>query len=830
MNRPDCCAYPPRLAPDVDITAQTEAASPSFIVGSAAAGRYLILGAAERYVVDLLDGSRTLTELCEHLTSRDGAGPQSSAVIRFLARLDDVGILAGERAGRRQEALLSGSQFYLRWSLFNPEPLFARLIPALRWIWTPWFFSLSALLIAAMALVALTNRVEVSRYATQTLREHYLAVFAAAWLVTTSHEFAHGMTSRVFGGRATEVGALLIYYCLPALYCNVSGLHLISKRGRRLWVIAAGIYWQLLVGASSLLVWSLFYPDTFVAGVAMVFVLGSLLDVVFNINPLIKLDGYYFLSQWLRIPNLMDRSRACWRALLRGVLLGEQSPETCRLSERERHIALVFGFFSFFYNLALPVVIVWYAAQYLMDWFYFPGLLLAALLGLGYAWRPLKQMLARKEGNMAPNVSDERRLRRFVPAVVALGVAVGLCMPWTASVGSYGTLTAIPGREVIIRAAEGASLIALEAKPGQHVAPGATIGRLGNLDLEEQIVQVRTELARVNADADRLTGELRVQQAANLTLESEFIQRRREFTDVDDEERQIGARPRTARRPGLVTVSNAAPQAQQLPAALAVVEADADLLRIKLSEANRQRDRARSLFAEGLLSRSDMDAVDTRSSTLAIDLAGAQERLSAALIEHQRRHASKAAEVEAAESSVSAGRAQISNLKLQQEAARRLRGSLEERLGLLERKHAQFALVSPGAGTLFGEELPRMIGQYFPKGGAIARVVNTSELLVRVQVAEQALGDVAVGQRVRVKTRAFSDDVFHGVVSKIGGESEQDSNGQRSYRVEMTIQNKDGRLRPGMTVFARIDFGRHIVAWLLAHKVKQALRPELWML
>ena len=40
--------------------------------------------------------------------------------------------------------------------------------------------------------------------------------------------------------------------------------------------------------------------------------LGSVLDVFFNTNPLIKLDGYYFLSQALRMPNLMDRSRGYW--------------------------------------------------------------------------------------------------------------------------------------------------------------------------------------------------------------------------------------------------------------------------------------------------------------------------------------------------------------------------------------------------------------------------------------------------------------------------------------------------------------------------------------
>jgi hypothetical protein len=33
-----------------------------------------------------------------------------------------------------------------------------------------------------------------------------------------------------------------------------------------------------------------------------------------------------------------------------------------------------------------------------------------------------------------------------------------------------------------------------------------------------------------------------------------------------------------------------------------------------------------------------------------------------------------------------------------------------------------------------------------------------------------------------------------------------------------------------MTVFTRADFGRRPVIWLLGHKLKQALRPEMWML
>jgi hypothetical protein len=54
--------------------------------------------------------------------------------------------------------------------------------------------------------------------------------------------------------------------------------------------------------------------------------------------------------------------------------------------------------------------------------------------------------------------------------------------------------------------------------------------------------------------------------------------------------------------------------------------------------------------------------------------------------------------------------------------------------------------------------------------------------------------------------------------------------GRAAYRVELTIENPNGLLRPGMTAFARIDFGRQTIGRIAIHKIKQALRPELWML
>jgi putative peptide zinc metalloprotease protein len=793
----------------VEIAERSE--RPSFIVGSASAGRYLLFGPAEREVLERLDGTRTPGEI--------RSDPRT--LTRFLSKLEEVGILAGERVGQPGAPALPVDMAYLRWRLFNPDRLFARTVPLLSWVWTRGFFVASLVLMAVTALFALLNWPEMARYGALALRQHYLAILVVAWLVTITHEFAHGLTSKALGGRATEVGALLVYYCLPALYCNVSGLHLIRKRGQRLWVIAAGVYWQLLVGTAASLAWLLLNPDALPGRLAMVLALGSLLDLVFNANPLIKLDGYYFLSQWLAIPNLMDRSRACWR----GVLWGSK---TRRIAPREQRILLVFGLLSFACNLALPTAIAWYASQYLIGRFQLAGLLLSGLLAGVYVWRPLKMMLARKGGSMAETRSWRRR---WLPAGVLFGVAVVLCLPWRASVGSYGTLVAIPGREAVIRAPENGSLLAAEVQPGQQVTRGAALGRMGNLDLEEQIAQAKTEIARVDSEEERIAGELGVERQAAESAEWEWAQRRREFRDLDAEQQQIGNRlGQAAPGTGILAVSLAGAPAGQLPAALAALEADADQLAARETEAARQRERARVLHAEGLLARSELDAAEGRWAALASDLEAARQRLRAALIEHERRHGSVDTEASIARVHLAAAQAQETSLRLQLEGARRLHDSLTERLALLDRKRGQFELTAPLAGTVFGDDLPRMAGQYFVKGAEICRIAPTGELLVRVQVAEQAIGDIAAGYAVRVKTRAFPDRVFHGTVSKIGGESELDANGQRTYRVELTIQNQQALLRPGMTVFARVDFGRRMVGWLLTHKLKQALRPEMWML
>lgn len=228
--------------------------------------------------------------------------------------------------------------------------------------------------------------------------------------------------------------------------------------------------------------------------------------------------------------------------------------------------------------------------------------------------------------------------------------------------------------------------------------------------------------------------------------------------------------------------------------------------------------------------RSDLDGAETRASTLASELTAARQRLEAALVEHRRRHASLATEMQLARSDVMAGRLQAGKLAGELRAARALIATLTDRRELLRRRLAQFELVTPRPGAVFGAELPRLVGQYFPKGAELCRVADTRRLLARIQAPEREIGDVRGGHPVRLKVSAYPDRVFHGRVAQIGGEGETGPQQQVSYRVEVVIENPDELLRPGMSAFARIDFGRRTIGRLLLHKLWQALRPELWMI
>ena len=70
------------------------------------------------------------------------------------------------------------------------------------------------------------------------------------------------------------------------------------------------------------------------------------------------------------------------------------------------------------------------------------------------------------ESNNSEGAKPRGWRRRIVWFAIAVIAGAVLCMPWNASVGSYGTVVAIPGLEAVVRAPEDGTLTELRAQPG----------------------------------------------------------------------------------------------------------------------------------------------------------------------------------------------------------------------------------------------------------------------------------------------------------------------------------------------------------------------------
>ncbi len=92
------------------------------------------------------------------------------------------------------------------------------------------------------------------------------------------------------------------------------------------------------------------------------------------------------------------------------------------------------------------------------------------------------------------------------------------------------------------------------------------------------------------------------------------------------------------------------------------------------------------------------------------------------------------------------------------------------------------------------------LGQVVSPGTPIASVQAVSPIFAEFWLPQQALANLASGQRARLSTDTFPGATWEGVISTVNPEVDPAT---RNVRVRATFENPDGRLRPGM--FVNVD-------------------------
>jgi membrane fusion protein, multidrug efflux system len=132
----------------------------------------------------------------------------------------------------------------------------------------------------------------------------------------------------------------------------------------------------------------------------------------------------------------------------------------------------------------------------------------------------------------------------------------------------------------------------------------------------------------------------------------------------------------------------------------------------------------------------------------------------------------------------------------------------------LARKNLSYALiVSPIDG--FVSERTADLGEYVSPQQKVATVVRTNPLRIRIDIPEQAIPEVKVGQSVSVTTSSWPDKNFAGRVARIAPNVTTQS---RTLTVEAEIDNSGGALKPGQFATVRILQERAAPAVLVPSK------------
>ena len=118
----------------------------------------------------------------------------------------------------------------------------------------------------------------------------------------------------------------------------------------------------------------------------------------------------------------------------------------------------------------------------------------------------------------------------------------------------------------------------------------------------------------------------------------------------------------------------------------------------------------------------------------------------------------------------------------------------------LARRNLSYALVfSPINGYV--AERTADLGEYVSPSSKVATIVRINPLRVRIDIPEQAIPAVTVGQSVSVTTSAWPDRNFSGRIARVSPNVTPTS---RTLTVEAEIENSSGVLKPGQFATVRI--------------------------
>ena len=328
--------------------------------------------------------------------------PGQEAVIQLLGQLYQANLLLYEQAAdtaklferfektrkRETRARLMNIMF-ARFPLFDPDALLNVAQPYLRWLFSPLGALLWLAVVGAGVNLALQHMDELQVQGQDVLAPDNLPLlFLGLTLIKVLHEFGHAACCKRYGGEVHVMGVMLMIFT-PIPYMDASAAWGFRPRWQRVLVGAAGMIVELFVAALATFVWANTGPGTAHNLAYNMMLVAGVSTVIFNLNPLLRYDGYYMLADLLGLPNLGQHSNQQLRHVAERHLLGVKKSESPATSRREIAWFTSYGITSNIYRiLVFGTMVLVVADQYL-----FIGLIMAAVCIVSWFLMPVFKLI-----------------------------------------------------------------------------------------------------------------------------------------------------------------------------------------------------------------------------------------------------------------------------------------------------------------------------------------------------------------------------------------------------------------------------------------------------
>ena len=496
---------------------------------------------SEWELVRLFDGKRSYEEIAELYSQQNAVQYDADTVREFAASLEasefwyktpqEKNIQLMQMTLEERKKKLKGKNIWADLSdvdfpAFNPDRFITWAHDKTRFIYTPWFTMVCLLGVFTSVGITIANWPVVwqDTYNFYTFSHRtwidVIYMYTLGMFVVGVHEFAHAHACKHYGGRVPAMGFALVYL-LPAFYTDTTEGFVHGSFYQRLIISFAGVWSEMLMYALATPIWWATPPDTLIHDSAhFIMMMCGIMSLVLNWNPLIKLDGYYMLADFVGIPNLKEESTAYSSAWVKKQIWG-LPVDVPFIPKARRFGYVVYSLISGAYSYSVLYILARFAGNFVRnfspEWGFVPEIGVALII-----FRSRIRLLV---NFMKFLYLDKKDLIRawFTPRHTAMAaglLGVLLVIPvWKESVA--GKFVLEPVKQAAVRAHVPGVVSRIFVREGEKVAEGSPLATLSNLAVESGLADAHARLAMASAQSREAA--LQYRDYGNTLMEKERL-------------------------------------------------------------------------------------------------------------------------------------------------------------------------------------------------------------------------------------------------------------------------------------------------------------------